>query len=99
YIQAKAGYDDAARNLNNTKIVAPIDGVATQVPQIELGRVAAAGQPVFAIVSNKGLWVDGNPKESDMTFVREGQPASVTIDAFPGREWKGKICSIAPGTG
>jgi membrane fusion protein (multidrug efflux system) len=31
--------------------------------------------------------------------VRAGQPASVTIDTFPGREFKGRICSIAPGTG
>ena len=99
YIQAKAGLDDAERNLRNTRILSPIEGVATQVSQIELGRVAAAGQPVFAVVADKGLWVDGNPKESDMTYVREGQSASVTIDAFPGREWKGKICSIAPGTG
>ncbi len=99
YIQAKAELDDAERNLRNTKILSPIEGVATQVPQIELGRVAAAGQPVFAVVSDKNLWVDGNPKESDMTYVREGQPATVTIDAFPGKDWKGKICSIAPGTG
>ena len=34
-----------------------------------------------------------------MTYVREGQPATVTIDAFPGKEWKGTLCSIAPGTG
>ena len=65
----------------------------------QLGRVAPAGQPVFAVVSDKSLWVDGNPKESDLTFVREGQPATVTIDAFPGKVWKGTICSIAPGTG
>jgi membrane fusion protein (multidrug efflux system) len=99
YIQAKAGLDDAERNLRNTKILSPIDGVATQVAQIELGRVAAAGQPVFAVVADKNLWVDGNPKESDLTYVREGQPASVTIDAFPGKAWQGTICSIAPGTG
>ena len=66
------------------KILAPIDGVATQVTQIELGRVAPAGQPVFAVVADKGLWVDANPKESDMTYVRAGQPATVTVDAFPG---------------
>jgi membrane fusion protein (multidrug efflux system) len=99
YMEAKAGLDDAERNLRNTKVVAPIDGVATQVPQIQLGRVAPAGQPVFAIVADNGLWVDGSPKESDMTYVREGQPATVTIDAFPGRTWKGTLCSIAPGTG
>ena len=99
YIQAKAGVEDAERNLRNTKILAPIDGVATQVAQIELGRVAPAGQPVFAVVADSGLWVDANPKESDMTYVREGLPATVTIDAFPDKTWTGSICSIAPGTG
>ena len=99
YIQAKAGLDDAERNLARTHIVAPIAGVATQVDQIELGRVAPAGQPVFAIVENRGLWVDANPKESDLTYVHAGELASVTIDTFPGREWKGTVCSIAPGTG
>jgi membrane fusion protein, multidrug efflux system len=99
YMQASAAVDDAERNLRNTKVLAPIDGVATQVPEIELGRVAAAGQPVFAIVADTGLWVDGNPKESDLTYVHRGLPATVSVDTFPDREWKGTICSIAPGTG
>jgi membrane fusion protein (multidrug efflux system) len=99
YIQARAGVEDAERNLRNTKILAPIGGVATQVAQIELGRVAPAGQPVFAVVANTGLWVDANPKESDLTYVREDLPAAVTIDTFPDKSWSGSICSIAPGTG
>ena len=99
YVQAKAGLDDAERNLARTHVVAPISGVATQVDQIELGRVAPAGQAVFAIVEDRGLWVDANPKESDLTYVHAGQPASVTIDTFPGRDFKGRVCSIAPGTG
>jgi membrane fusion protein (multidrug efflux system) len=99
FMQAKAAVDDAERNLRNTKVLAPIDGVATQVPEIELGRVAAAGQPVFAVVANTGLWVDANPKESDLTYVHVGLPATVSVDTFPGREWKGTVCSIAPGTG
>jgi membrane fusion protein, multidrug efflux system len=99
YMQANAAVDDAERNLRNTKVLAPIDGVATQVPEIELGRVAAAGQPVFAIVADTGLWVDANPKESDLTYVHEGLPATVSVDTFPDREWKGTLCSIAPGTG
>jgi len=99
YMQAKAAVDDAKRNLAYTYVKAPIDGVATQVNNIELGRVAPAGQPVFAIVADKGLWVDANPKESDLTYVTRGLPATVTIDTFPGRVWKGSVCSIAPGTG
>jgi membrane fusion protein (multidrug efflux system) len=99
YMQARAAVDDAERNLRNTKVLAPIDGVATQVPEIEIGRVAAAGQPVFAVVANTGLWVDANPKESDLTYVHVGLPAKVSVDTFPDKEWKGTICSIAPGTG
>jgi membrane fusion protein, multidrug efflux system len=99
YIQAKAGVDDAERNLGYTHIKAPIAGVATMVSDIELGRVAPAGQAVFAVVADKGLWVDANPKESDLTYVTQGLPATVTVDTFPDREWKGHVCSIAPGTG
>ena len=90
FMQATAQVEDAERNFRNANVLAPIAGVATQVDQIELGRVAPAGQPVFAVVADTGLWVDANPKESDLTYVRDGEPATVTIDAFPGREWRGK---------
>jgi membrane fusion protein (multidrug efflux system) len=99
YIQARAAVEDAQRNLRNTVVVAPIAGVATQVPQIQLGRTVAAGAPVFAVVADRGLWVDGNPKESDLTYVRTGLPATVTVDTFPDRSWRGKVGAIAPGTG
>jgi multidrug resistance efflux pump len=59
------------------------------VPEIELGRVSAAGQPTFAIVADTGLWVDANPKESDLTYVHVGLPAKVSVDTFPDKEWKG----------
>ena len=74
YIQAKAQVEDAERNLAYASVKAPIAGVATQVAQIELGRVAPAGQPVFAVVADTGLWVDGNPKEFRLDL-REGGPA------------------------
>jgi membrane fusion protein (multidrug efflux system) len=99
FVQAKAQVDDAQRNLNNAGVVAPIAGVATQVTQIQLGRVAMMGAPVFAIVADRGLWVDANPKESDLTYVRSGLAATITVDTFPDRSWRGKVGAIAPGTG
>jgi membrane fusion protein, multidrug efflux system len=99
YMQAKAAADDANRNLANTHVVAAINGIATQVDQIQLGRVAAAGTPVFAVVSDSNQWIDANPKESDLTYVREGQKAGVSVDAYPDRTYAGTVCSIAPGTG
>ena len=99
YMQAKAQLEDAQRNLSNTTVLAPIAGVATQVPQIQLGRFIAAGAPVFAVIADRGLWIDANPKESDLTYVHSGLAATVTVDAFPDRTWRGKVGAIAPGTG
>jgi membrane fusion protein (multidrug efflux system) len=99
FMQAEAQLEDAQRNLSNATVVAPIAGVATQVPQIQLGRFIAAGAPVFAVIADRGLWVDANPKESDLTYVRSGLDATITVDAFPDRSWRGKVGAIAPGTG
>jgi len=99
YAQAKAKLDDAERNLAHTVLRAPMAGVATQVDQIQLGRFVAAGTPVFAIMDIDHPWVDANPKESDLTYVTEGQPVTLEVDAFPNHSFKGKIGSLSPGTG
>jgi membrane fusion protein (multidrug efflux system) len=99
YVQAKAKLDDAQRNLDHTVLRAPMDGVATQVDQIQLGRFVAAGTPVFSIIDVAHPWVDANPKESDLTYVTEGQPVTLEVDAFPNHVFKGKIGSLSPGTG
>jgi membrane fusion protein (multidrug efflux system) len=99
YAQAKAKLDDAQRNLDHTVLRAPMDGVATQVEQIQLGRFVAAGTPVFSIIDVAHPWVDANPKESDLTYVTEGQPVTLEVDAFPNHLFKGKIGSLSPGTG
>ena len=99
YAQAKAKLDDAERNLRNTVLRAPMDGVATQVDQIQLGRFVPAGSPVFSIIDVANPWVDANPKESDLTYVTVGQPVTLEVDAFPNHVFKGKIGSLSPGTG
>ena len=99
YMQAKAALDDAQRNLDLTTVRAPMNGVATQVEQIQLGRFVTAGMAVFSIVDIAHPWVDANPKESDLTYVTEGQPVTLEVDAFPNHVFKGKIGSLSPGTG
>ena len=91
--------DKAQRNLDHTVLRAPMAGVATQVEQIQLGRFVAAGTPVFSIIDVAHPWVDANPKESDLTYVTEGQPVTLEVDAFPNHVFKGKIGSLSPGTG
>ncbi len=99
YAQAKAKLGDAERNLAHTVLLAPMAGVATQVDQIQLGRFVTAGTPVFAIMDIDHPWVDANPKESDLTYVIEGQPVTLEVDAFPNHVFKGTIGSLSPGTG
>jgi len=99
YAQAKAAFDQAQRNLDHTVMRAPMDGTATQVDQIQLGRFVTAGTPVFSIIDIAKPWVDANPKESDFTYVAVGQAVTVEVDAFPGHVFKGKVGSLSPGTG
>ena len=99
YVQAKAALDDAERNLALTTVRAPMDGVATQVDQIQLGRFIAAGTPVFSVIDISNPWVDANPKESDFTYVSVGQPVTIDVDAFPDHVFKGTVGSLSPGTG
>jgi membrane fusion protein (multidrug efflux system) len=99
YALAKAALVDAQRNLANTKLHAPIDGIATQVDNIQLGRFVTAGTPVFSVVDLDHPWVDANPKESDFTYVAIGQPVTLSIDSFPDHVFKGTVGSLSPGTG
>jgi membrane fusion protein (multidrug efflux system) len=64
-----------------------------------MGRFLTAGMAVFSIIGTDNVWVDANPKETDLTFVRPGQPVLITVDAFPSRAWRGTVAAISPGTG
>jgi membrane fusion protein (multidrug efflux system) len=99
YMQAKAALDDAKRNLDLTTVRAPMNGVATQVDQIQLGRFIPVGTPVFSVIDIANPWVDANPKESDFTYVAVGQPVTIDVDAFPDHVFKGTVGSLSPGTG
>jgi membrane fusion protein, multidrug efflux system len=99
HMQAKAVLDDAQRNLDLTTVRAPMDGIATQVEQIQLGRFVVAGTPVFSVIDTANPWVDANPKESDFTYVAVGQTVTLDVDAFPNHVFKGTVGSLSPGTG
>ncbi|HEX7565980.1 MAG TPA: HlyD family secretion protein [Bradyrhizobium sp.] len=99
YALAKAALGQAERNLDHTVMRAPIDGIATQVDQIQLGRFVVAGTPVFSVIDTTKPWVDANLKESDFTHVAVGQQVDIDVDAFPDHAFKGTIGSLSPGTG
>lgn len=99
YAQAKAAVDNAERDLAHTTLRAPIEGTATQVDNIQLGRFVAAGAPIFSVIDSASPWVDANPKETDITYLRIGQKATLDVDSFPDRIFTGTVVSVSPGTG
>ena len=99
YAQAKAALDNAQRDFDHTIVRAPISGTATQVDNIQLGRFVAAGTPVLSVIDDQAPWVDANPKETDITYLRVGQKATIEIDSFPDRTFTGTVVAVSPGTG
>jgi membrane fusion protein, multidrug efflux system len=99
YYQAQAMLAQAQRDLDHTEMRAPMDGIATLVDQIQLGRFVVAGSPVFTVIDVAKPWVDSNLKESDLTHVAVGQPVEIEVDAFPDHSFKGTVGSLSPGTG
>ena len=99
YEQAKAALDKADRDLRRTRVIAPVDGVATNVAQVQPGNYIAAAQTAMNIVSRERVWVDAALKETDLAHVKVGDPATIAVDAYGGRVWKAHVASIAPATG
>jgi membrane fusion protein (multidrug efflux system) len=99
YLQAQARVDEAKRELDHTVIYAPFDGIATQVESVQPGMYLAAATAAFGLVSTDNIWVEANPKETELTHVKPGDQVDVTVDTYPGRTWKAQVESIAPNSG
>jgi membrane fusion protein (multidrug efflux system) len=97
--QAQAELDRAELDLSYTTIYAPDDGVVTQVERLQIGDYVNAASPVFALVATHDLWVEANFKEVQLSKMRAGQEATVSIDAYGDRKFKGHVVSLSPGTG
>lgn len=96
--EQQAARDLAQINLGYTRITAPVDGMVGQ-RQVRAGQYVSAGTEVISLVPLPNIWVIANFKETQMTRVRVGQPASVTVDAFPGVVLRGRVNSWSPASG
>lgn len=88
----------ARNNLGYTRIASPADGMVG-ARQVRPGQFVGVGSPVITVVPLPKLWVLANLKETQMTRVRPGNAAHVTVDAFPSLALTGHVESWSPGTG
>jgi membrane fusion protein, multidrug efflux system len=99
YLQAKARLDEAQRQLDHTVIYAPYAGIATMVDTVQPGMYLAAATAAFGLISTDHVWIEANPKETELTYVKPGDPVNVTVDTYPGRHWSCAVESVAPNSG
>ncbi len=99
YQAALADLQNARLDQSDSVVTAPFSGFVSQVEQLQPGMYLAAGTAAFGLVSDTDLWITAQPKESDLTWVRPGQPVSITVDTYPGQTWHGVVESISPASG
>jgi membrane fusion protein, multidrug efflux system len=96
--QAQAELEQAKLNLSYTKIVAPEAGIVTR-KSVEVGQNVSIGQNMATLVSLDDIWVTANFKETQLDHMRAGQRVVVTVDAYDGRKYDGKVTQIGGATG
>lgn len=96
--QAQAALDQAKLNLSYTQIKAPVAGIITK-KSVEVGQNVSVGQNMATLVSLDDVWITANFKETQLEHMRPGQPVIITVDAYGGRRYDGKVTQIGGATG
>lgn len=95
--ELKAQKDQAAKNLEYTKIYAPQDGTIAS-RRVEKGMYVNVGSPLCVIVPNN-VWVVANFKENQLNGMKPGQEVDIKVDTYPNKVFKGKVDSIQRSSG
>ncbi|MDL2401824.1 HlyD family secretion protein [Rhizobium mayense] len=96
--RSAAAAHQAELNLSYTEIVAPVDGTVG-ARTLRVGQFVTAGTQLMAVVPLNAVYVVANFKETQLTYVRPGQPVEIKVDSFPDAEIKGHVNSVSPASG
>jgi membrane fusion protein (multidrug efflux system) len=95
----RAAVGNAKVSLNYTRYYAPMDAYVSNNFSIRVGQYVKPGQAMFKLIDNTKWWVDANYLESQIHRIRNGMPATITLDMYPGVVFKGKVINISQGSG
>jgi membrane fusion protein (multidrug efflux system) len=79
-------------------VKAPVTGIVSR-KSVEPGQIINPGQPLMTVIPLDRVWITANFKETQLRDMRVGQSVTVDVDAYGGREFSGKVESIAAATG
>jgi membrane fusion protein (multidrug efflux system) len=96
--RARAVEQQATLNLSYTEIRAPVGGTVG-ARSLRVGQFVQAGTQLMAVVPLDAVYVVANFKETQLTFMRDGQPVELRIDGFRATKLKGHVDSLSPASG
>lgn len=94
--QAAAALDQARLDLRNTTVVAPADGVVTNL-RLAKGQYVAPGQPLLSFLELGPRWITADMRENQLGNVKAGQEVMIALDLLPGKLFKGRVDSVGWG--
>src|SRR5919205_332653 len=97
-MQARAALQLAKNDLDNTVIRAPVAGIAGNRAG-QVGQYVKPGTQLLSLVPLPRVYVTANFKETQLTRMRPGQPAEISVDAYPDEPLQGRVESFAPASG
>lgn len=89
-LQAQSALDQAIVNLQRTDIIAPSDGVVTEV-RVDRGNYTQAGAPVMTFLGTRDVWIQADFTENNLGNIKQGDRVEIVFDALPGKVIKGTI--------
>jgi membrane fusion protein (multidrug efflux system) len=95
---AQAAHDNASLQLSYTHVLAPTAGIVSR-KQVEPGQLVQIGQPLLTIVTDTGVFITANMKETQLGDLKVGQPAEIDVDAYDGSTAVGCVESVSAATG
>ncbi len=95
---AQASRENASLQLSYTRVTAPVAGIVSR-SQIEPGQLVQIGQPLLTIVSDTGVFITANFKETQLSDLKIGQTVLIDVDAYGGEAATGCVESFSAATG
>lgn len=97
-VSQQASLEIARINLSRTRILSPVNGIAS-ASRVRIGQFVPVGARILDVIPLPHLYVIANFKEIQLERIRPGQMATVTVDAFPGRRMQAHVGGLAPASG
>jgi multidrug resistance efflux pump len=95
-LAARAALDKAKLDLQYTRLVAPNDGLVTDL-RVDAGNFAATGQPLMTFVAIQQIWVEANLTENNLGRIKSGDAVDLVLDVWPSKTLRGRVRNITYG--